>query len=587
VVLDIASDNPDGGTIIVQGADFYWTPTVNALGDIAWMEYDHPDMGWTHTRIVVRTVSGQVEVVWDMAGVSAVWPQWDADGSLVFLADESGYWTFHRWRDGVVTRLHDHRFDFCEPPWVLSRPPYALLWDGAIGCTWWADSLAHVGKLLPDGSLVETLGCAAASVSPSGTVLVSGRERTISEESLDDTPRHSARSRRTHLTGVDPASCDCAQDGARRMANEVDEDQWLPARPMSVASLSWDDQSRALCVFDWEDGTYIPLVQEYEASNSVDNAHDILSSPENVEWKAETGEAVHGWFYPAVDLASTNSPAQDSPCDPHHAPDSPCEPQSAQDSLLEAHHRTPDSSCEPHSDQDFSPSPHPAPLLVLSHSGPTLQATSAFSLVIQYFTTHGIGVLDVNYSGSAGFGRAYRDRLNGTWGVVDVSDCVDGAEEMVRRGVADPDRLAIMGSSAGGFTTLAALTSSDIFKAGVSMYGIADLEAMTLDPVKLESHYNDWLIGPYPEQADLFRDRSPIHHLDKLNAPMLILQGEDDPVVAPSQAQAMYNAVLAKGLEAELVMYSGEGHGFRQPATIQDAYTRILEFLTRVFDLPT
>lgn len=132
---------------------------------------------------------------------------------------------------------------------------------------------------------------------------------------------------------------------------------------------------------------------------------------------------------------------------------------------------------------------------------------------------------------------------------------------------------------------MAALTSSDVFKAGISMYGIADLEALTRDTIKFESHYNDWLIGPYLKRTDLFWDRSPIHHLDTLNAPMLILQGEDDPVVPPSQAREMYNAVLAKGLDADLVMYPGEGHGFRQPDTIQDAYTRIVDFLTRVFEL--
>ena len=492
VILDLDTDNPKGGEVIAQGADFYWTPTVNTQGDIAWMEYDHPNMGWTHTRIAIRTASGQTSVIWDEPGVSACWPQWDTDGSVVFLADESGYWTFHRWRRGEVRRLHDHPYDFCEAPWVLARPPYSLLNDDVIGCVWWADGLAHVGKLASDGSLVELLVTASATLGPSGCL--------PSPNALDSTE--------------------------------------FPTPHLCVATLSWADQPRGLYVLDWEDGSYQPLVREYETLSPIDDRSE-LSHPELLQWKAETGEDVHAWFYPAI-----------TSDDSHTIP------------------------------TDSNP-----PLLVLSHSGPTNQTTSTFSLVIQYFAAHGIGVLDVNYSGSTGRGRAYRDRLMGQWGVVDVRDCVEGAQEIVRRGLADPLRVAIMGSSAGGFTTLAALTSSDVFKAGISMYGIADLEALTRDTIKFESHYNDWLIGPYLKRTDLFWDRSPIHHLDTLNAPMLILQGEDDPVVPPSQAREMYNAVLAKGLDADLVMYPGEGHGFRQPDTIQDAYTRIVDFLTRVFEL--
>ncbi|MDR1077578.1 MAG: prolyl oligopeptidase family serine peptidase, partial [Propionibacteriaceae bacterium] len=223
------------------------------------------------------------------------------------------------------------------------------------------------------------------------------------------------------------------------------------------------------------------------------------------------------------------------------------------------------------------------PVIVTSHGGPTAYSPPDFSLKRLFWTSRGLGLLDVNYGGSTGYGRAYRERLRGRWGLTDVADCVQGPVELARAGLADPDRLAISGGSAGGFTTLAALCRSDVFAAGISLYGIGDLEAMARDTHKFESHYLDWLVAPYPAGRQLYQERSPIHRLDRLSCPMLILQGADDLVVPPDQATAMAEAVRAQGLPAELVIYPGEGHGFRRAATIRDQYQRMESFLGRVF----
>jgi dipeptidyl aminopeptidase/acylaminoacyl peptidase len=223
------------------------------------------------------------------------------------------------------------------------------------------------------------------------------------------------------------------------------------------------------------------------------------------------------------------------------------------------------------------------PLLVQSHGGPTSATSTALDLGLQYWTSRGFAVLDVDYGGSTGYGRVYRERLDGRWGIVDVDDCVNGARFLVGEGLVDPDRLAIRGRSASGFTTLAALAFRDLFRAGASHFGIGDLETMTRDTHKFESRYLDRLIGPYPERADLYRERSPIHHLDGLDAPLILFQGLEDKVVPPDQAETMYEAVRAKGVPVAYVPFAGEGHGFRRGETIKRALEGELAFYARVF----
>ncbi|HJQ71387.1 MAG TPA: S9 family peptidase [Blastocatellia bacterium] len=234
--------------------------------------------------------------------------------------------------------------------------------------------------------------------------------------------------------------------------------------------------------------------------------------------------------------------------------------------------------------RDFTaPEGERPPLLVMSHGGPTSAATMTLKLSIQYWTSRGIAVLDVNYGGSTGYGRAYRERLNGQWGIVDVDDCVNGARFLVERGLADGDRLIIRGGSAGGYTTLAALTFRDEFKAGASYYGISDLEALEEDCHKFESRYNTNLIGPYPQRQDLYKERSPIHFTERLSCPIILFQGLEDKVVPPNQSEMMYEALKAKGIPVAYVPFEGEQHGFRKAENIKKSLDGELYFYSRVF----
>jgi dipeptidyl aminopeptidase/acylaminoacyl peptidase len=224
------------------------------------------------------------------------------------------------------------------------------------------------------------------------------------------------------------------------------------------------------------------------------------------------------------------------------------------------------------------------PLVVMSHGGPTSSSSASLKYSIQYWTSRGIAVLDVNYGGSSGYGRAYRERLNGQWGIVDVDDCVNAARYLVECGFVDGDRLAIRGGSAGGYTTLCALTFRQAFKAGASHYGISDLEALAKDTHKFESRYLDNLIGPYPERRDLYVERSPIHFTDRLACPMILFQGLEDKVVPPNQAEKMVDAVRAKNLPVAYLTFEGEQHGFRKAENIKRVLEAELYFYSKVFD---
>jgi len=223
------------------------------------------------------------------------------------------------------------------------------------------------------------------------------------------------------------------------------------------------------------------------------------------------------------------------------------------------------------------------PLIVRGHGGPTGAASAALNLSIQFWTSRGFAILDVNYRGSTGFGRAYREALYGNWGVADVDDMVAGARYLVARGAADPERLMIRGGSAGGFTTLAALTFRDTFSAGASHYGIGDLMALARDTHKFESRYLDRIVGPLPASEALYRERSPINYTDQLDCPVIFLQGLDDKVVPPNQAEAMVEALKAKGIPVAYLAFEGEGHGFRKAENVERALAAELAFYGRVF----
>ncbi|GJM38371.1 MAG: peptidase [Acidimicrobiales bacterium] len=222
------------------------------------------------------------------------------------------------------------------------------------------------------------------------------------------------------------------------------------------------------------------------------------------------------------------------------------------------------------------------PLLVLAHGGPTAQARRQLQTAILFWTSRGIAVVDVDYRGSTGYGRAYRQALDDRWGIADVEDCVAAARHLADRGDVDPDRLMIRGGSAGGFTVLSALAFHDVFAVGASRYGVADLEALATDTHKFEARYLDSLVGPYPEARDVYVARSPINHVDQLAAPMIVLQGDEDEIVPPNQSEMIVDALRAKGVEVEYLLFEGEQHGFRKAENIVAALEAELAFFGRI-----
>lgn len=272
-------------------------------------------------------------------------------------------------------------------------------------------------------------------------------------------------------------------------------------------------------------------------SNHIEMNRNYISIPTPIEYPTEGGVTAHALYYP--------------PCNPEF----------------------------------IAPMNTRPPLLVFVHGGPTAAALPVLSWTIQFWTSRGFAVVDVNYGGSCGYGRAYRQRLNGCWGVVDVDDCVNAATFLVNREEVDDTCLAIRGGSAGGYTTINALTFHETFHAGASYFGISDLEVFLHDTHKFESRYLDTLIGPYPEQQDRYHDRSAIHYLDQLHTPMILFQGLDDPIVPPNQAEMIVDALRRNGKPVAYLPFAGEQHGFRQAANIQRSLDAELYFYAQIFHL--
>ena len=292
------------------------------------------------------------------------------------------------------------------------------------------------------------------------------------------------------------------------------------------------DRSGAVVSVDLETGD--TRVHRTSSALSIDG--DTLSRPVALDFPTgDGGEVAHGYYYPPRN-ASYQAPASELP-----------------------------------------------PLLVMSHGGPTGAASDTLNPATQFWTSRGFAVLDVDYRGSTGYGRAYRERLYGEWGVVDVEDCVAGSVHLADTGRADRDRLAIRGGSAGGYTTLSALTFHDVFGAGASYYGICDLEVLAADTHKFEARYLDRLVGEWPAQRDVYRARSPLHHASRLGCPIIFFQGLDDRVVPPNQAELMVDALDRRELPVACLMFEGEGHGFRGADTVRRCLEAELSFYARVF----
>ncbi len=277
--------------------------------------------------------------------------------------------------------------------------------------------------------------------------------------------------------------------------------------------------------------------QTVVAGRNLPLTADDIAAPEPIEFPTVDGASnAYGWFYPPTH-ASVAGPPSDRP-----------------------------------------------PLVVMIHGGPTSDAVPFFSLAKQFWTSRGFAVVDVNHRGSTGFGREFRNLLDGQWGIVDVEDCCAAARWLASAGRVDASKMVIRGGSAGGFTVLASMAFADVFAAGASSYGVADLAVLAADTHKFEAHYCDRLIGPWPTAQAVYKARSPIHHLDGFDRPLIVFQGLDDMVVPPNQSEMIVAALRAKGVECEYHAYAGEGHGFRQASTIVAALTAELAFYQRILD---
>ena len=277
------------------------------------------------------------------------------------------------------------------------------------------------------------------------------------------------------------------------------------------------------------------VVEVVRKSSELEIDAGLISRPQSVTFPTGDGEKAHAYYYPPTN-PGFKAPASEMP-----------------------------------------------PVIVLSHGGPTSAASASFSLDIQFWTSRGFAVTDVNYRGSTGYGRAYRDALKGQWGVVDTEDCINAARHLVDKGLADGRRAIIKGGSAGGYTTLCALVFHDYFAAGASYYGVADAETLATDTHKFESRYLDGLIGPYPEARHLYRQRSPIDYVDQLSCPVIIFQGLEDEIVPPSQAEAMVEALKVNGVPYAYLPFPGEQHGFRIAANISRTLEAELYFYGKIF----
>ena len=320
------------------------------------------------------------------------------------------------------------------------------------------------------------------------------------------------------------------------IANPYQEIRELKAGPGFVVLLGGAPTiALELARFDFSNGELEVLTRSIETLPD----YGYLSVPESISYASTGGRQAHAFFYP------------------------------------------------PHNQDVQAPGGDKPPVIVISHGGPTGMATNTLKLATQFWTSRGFGVLDVNYGGSSGFGRAYRDALKGQWGLVDVDDCIAGAQALVARGLAGEQRLIIRGGSAGGFTTLCALTFHDLFKAGASYYGVSDLQGLDQDSHKFESHYNEYLIAPAALAQALYLERSPIHHTARLTRPMIFFQGLDDKVVPPQQSEVMAEALKARGVPVAYLALPGEGHGFRKAENIVLTLEAELAFYLRVFGMAT
>ncbi len=485
-IVILAADEPSEPDVLVSGPDFVLNPRWSPDGrSLCWMEWDHPNMPWDGTRLMVRDLGTGEEL--RVAGgpqESVSEPVWHTDGTLTFVSDRSGWWNLYRWSpaDNHVHPLVEMDADIGLPPWQPDMARYAVLADGRIVFAATSDGFDRLFVRLADAT-VRPLEL------PYSTAVGLRRCNDTSVVLVAATPT------------TEPAVVRVDLGEGSRVVGTV---ELRPPRDLGIDPSYW-------------------------------------SAPEPVAYPTAGGRTAYGLFYP------------------------------------------------PRNPEVEGPNGDRPPLVVMIHGGPTAAARPLLQMAVQYWTTRGFAVVDVNYGGSTGFGREYRERLKGAWGIVDVEDCIAAAQWLAAQGRVDAEAMCIRGGSAGGFTTLAVLARAQTpFAAGCNMFGVADLSALARETHKFESRYLDGLVAPYPERQDIYDERSPISHVDRIHSPLLVLQGSEDEVVPPQQSRLIVEALRAKQMPVAYLEFAGEQHGFRAAQNIRTALDSELSFYAQVlgFDLP-
>ncbi|WP_293354633.1 MULTISPECIES: S9 family peptidase [unclassified Microcoleus] len=538
-IVSINLDNGEDIQILTQGNDFYASPRLSPDGSqLSWICWNHPNMPWDGTELWVAEINadgslGKKDLVAGGVDESIFQPEWSPDGVLYFVSDKSNWWNLYR------TPLN--------PPLLRGE--------------------ARVGT--------------EADRTPLNPPLLRGEARAGTE--ADRTPLNPPLLRGEARVGTEAplASREAGIEPLCEMAAEFGLPQWV----FGMSTYSFVSESKIICTYTQQGKWHLgSLDLTAKQLTNIETPYTDISS---VKARGETvvflaGSPIASTAIVQLNLATSQRKILRKSSDLNIDSGYLSVPEPLE--FPTENGLTAFGFFYPPKNQDFAaPESEKPPLVVKSHGGPTAATSSSMNLKIQYWTSRGFAVLDVNYGGSTGYGREYRRRLQDSWGIVDVDDCANGAKYLAEQGLVDGERMAIAGGSAGGYTTLCALTFRDVFKAGASYYGVSDLEALVRDTHKFEARYLDGLIGPYPDRQDLYVARSPIHAAEGLSCPVIFFQGLEDKVVPPNQAEMMVEILKAKGLPVAYVAYEGEQHGFRRAENIKRTLDGEFYFYSRVF----
>jgi len=531
------SADPPAPTELVSGADFYSSPRLSPDGSrLAWLSWNHPDMPWDATELRLadlddagRPAASRAVAGGDPEAPEAVQqPSFDAHGRLTFISDRTGWWNLYRLDVDDAAPLGAPAF------WPAS---------GALPQSGESDPPVHPlhPRAAEFGVPPWLFGMSTYAHTASGIVAACCEQGVWSllflPESGPAVPIPAPYTSITWLRAVvRPTAPDAGQKAGAPSGDAVLFLGAAPDRPAELVRLSLSGGGSAEPADLRKAGRKAgaPSVVETLAATGPSPDPRYLSRGRPIDFPSAGGRRAFAFFYP------------------------------------------------PKNDDARGPDGARPPLIVKSHGGPTSAAEHVYDTGVQYWTSRGFAVVDVNYGGSTGHGRAYRESLRDRWGIVDVEDCAAAAEALAARGEVDPRQLLIRGGSAGGYTTLAALAFKETFAAGASHYGVADLSALARDTHKFESRYLDRLVGPYPERSDLYDERSPLSARDGFSCPVIFFQGAEDRIVPPNQAESMVEALRASGVPVAYLLFEGEQHGFRRAGNIVRALEAELSFYGQV-----